>query len=441
MRKVSYIFGVILLLLVALTGPIKHTPLTERPHYELMMQSLRDFQPEPFPATGTLKAGWTKVNITPEYSMPLAGYRPRDGFDEVRDSLFVRIIAVNNGSGTAFFITADLLLFPPELRTQVLASIPENSFVYFGATHTHHGLGGWDSSLAGRWVTGTYHPDWVLSTAEKIKRAMETCQNSLSAVQIIYTESDASEMVENRLDPASIYKDGIIRTVNFVKADGRKAKLMTFSGHPTTLPSRERLVSNDYPGAWAQLESKMDTDFPMFMAGMVGSHRIKGKKEDAFTDNTASKINRLMMNSAVQDTISSHYMAWGRLTVAHGPSQLRIMKSWKLRDWVFKWVFDGPLEGEITYLKIGNILFLGTPGDFSGELWSRNEWDRWYALTGKRVVITSFNGYFTGYITHDSHYKNSKKEEVRTMNWVGPEFGAYYALILESLVKKEASEN
>jgi len=44
-----------------------------------------------------------------------------------------------------------------------------------------------------------------------------------------------------------------------------------------------------------------------------------------------------------------------------------VLQKVKVRDWAFRWLFT-PLKGEITYLKIGNLIMLGTPCDFSGEI-------------------------------------------------------------------------
>jgi len=115
------------------------------------------------------------------------------------------------------------------------------------------------------------------------------------------------------------------------------------------------------------------------------------------------------------------------------------MKNIKLRDWVFRAVNE-PLQGEVTVLKIGNVLLLGTPCDFSGEIVKSRHWDQLAEDSNIRLIITSFNGEYTGYITEDEHYSDKDDEEVRILNWVGPYFGAYYTEIVEKVIDKATEE-
>ena len=54
----------------------------------------------------------------------------------------------------------------------------------------------------------------------------------------------------------------------------------------------------------------------------------------------------------------------------------------------------------------------------------------------KKVIITSFNGDYAGYITEDEHYESIAKEEVMALNWVGPYYGSYFAEMINTLLKK-----
>src|SRR6185436_11789363 len=110
-----------------------------------------------------VKMGWGKYNITPAYQMPMAGYKPRNHFESVHDSLYAQIIGIESGT-PVFIVSVDLLLFPPAIKEKVESELKKaipNAFVYFTATHTHNGLGGWDNSLGGEFITGTYHDEWV----------------------------------------------------------------------------------------------------------------------------------------------------------------------------------------------------------------------------------------------------------------------------------------
>jgi len=94
-----------------------------------------------------------------------------------------------------------------------------------------------------------------------------------------------------------------------------------------------------------------------------------------------------------------------------------------------------PLQGELTYLQLNDIVMIGTPCDFSGEVYV-NHIAEIAAQQNKELIITSFNGDYTGYITEDAHYETEKKEEVMTLNWVGPHYGNYFAEMINKLLSK-----
>jgi len=92
-----------------------------------------------------LKVGYGQVSITPETSLPLAGYgntmnRMSEGY---MDELFATCIAVQDAAGeTALFITTDTLSFYDNLlnmvrpSVSVATSVPQEGIVLC-ATHTH----------------------------------------------------------------------------------------------------------------------------------------------------------------------------------------------------------------------------------------------------------------------------------------------------------------
>lgn len=386
-----------------------------------------------------VKVGWSEFNITPSYPMPMAGYTPKDKFSDVHDSLYCRILSIDNGNAKAFIISLDLMLFPPtikDLLTETLKENGRNDFLYLTATHTHSGIGGWDKSVVGRFTIGTFHNEWVDTTVNRIMRHMQLATAHARAANITYWEANAIEYVENRLDPASL-TDGYLRGVEFARDDGSKAVLATFSGHPTNIELLGRTLSGDYPSALVQEFKKRGYSFGMFMAGMVGSHRIKGFEGEQFakTDSIGKKL-ALKFDSAARYPLAKQRsdFKFAHVPIRFGPSQLQFEKGWKARDWSFQSLV-GELEGELTYLAIDNIILIGTPCDFSGELWAEADWQKWCKEHNQHVIITSFNGNYAGYITADHHY-GKREEEVLALNWVGPYFGAYFQDMINRILQR-----
>jgi neutral ceramidase len=445
MKKfLKWFAGIILLLVViafSLVGPIDRTPLEEHEEFKVMMTELDTLALQHHPPTKHLKIGWSEANITPTYSMPMAGYKPRPKFEHVRDSLFTRILVVDNGSVACYFISSDLLLFPPSLRDRIeqkwKALNADNYFLYFSATHTHNGVGGWHKSLLGKFALGEYHEEWVEQMAQAIVDKMLAANEGKLNSTITYFENDLSQWTENRIAFDSGKIDGRLRGLSIEREDGTKAFLFTFGAHATTIRKESLELSGDYPSETIrQLKSK-GWNFGMFMAGMVGSHRFKGVSEndqEAMVQQT-QVLSEGISAAKFEASVDSISINTKHIPIRFMPSQLRIDKNWKVRDWIFS-ALVSPLKGEITYAALGDFIFLGTPCDFSGEIFTEQNFTKRENELGKHLLITSFNGDYVGYITYDRHYEVLQKDEVTTMNWVGPYYGKYFSTIIDKLLEK-----
>ncbi len=427
---------ILVLLAVALIGPLDNAPLEDQQFYKQTIQRLDTFRPLHHAPKTVLKAGWATVNITPQSPMPMAGYAPRDHFDSVHDSVYVRILAIDNGGIQCFIISADLLLFPPALKNKITAQKNKNRFLYFTATHAHSSLGGWDNSVFGKLILGSYHETWLDSLATKINAAMDFAVAHLQPATLHYFEANADEYVENRLDPEHGQIDGTIRGFKIIRQDGSKGLLVSYSAHPTNISDLSHTLSGDYPSAFVRQAEKKDVDFALFASGMMGSHRVKWMQESGFPlcDTIAKKLySKVKMAQPIALKDSS--ISTAIIPIDYAPSQLHVLQNYKVRDWVFQTLFR-KLQGDLRYLKIGNIIMLGTPCDFSGEIFVRDGLSKLAESQGEKLFITSFNGDYVGYITYDNYYGYSEQEEVMAMNWVGPHYGNYYSQIVKKIIER-----
>jgi hypothetical protein len=427
------LLAVLLLLVAAMIGPIDRTPLAEQDFYNDMMARL-DTTRINENGSSQLKAGWTRVNITPGHQMPMAGYVPRDHFEAVHDSLFARIIVIGNGSFRAAMINVDLLIFPPLLRDRIYEKTDPSTFLYLSATHTHNAVGGWDPSIGGRLITGKFSDEYVEDVATRISAAIKNVVAYNTSMQ--YWESDAADLVENRVNVDSGKVDGKVRGIKLQRSDNSTATLFTFSAHATSIQSDVLELSADYPGKVIQL-LEQENDFAMFMSGMVGSHRFVWTPLSSFDfiDNITAQL-MTRMDSVVYDSIMTKpIVRSAHIPVEFGPAQLRINKNWKVNNWAFRLLFN-KLKGELTYLEFGDVIFIGTPCDFSGEIYTIDSLENYASKRGKHLIITSFNGDYDGYITYDKHYEVSSKEEINALNWVGPYYGEYFSEMIKKLVDK-----
>jgi hypothetical protein len=419
-------------LMAALVAPVDRTPLARQPFYLTMRQVLDTAKPTVYAPVHATRATWSQVNITPAHTMPMAGYAPRSKFTAVHDSLFAKVLTISNGAVTVHLVSVDLLLFPPALRDALAAKAKTNDILYLGATHTHNGVGGWHQSFAGRQALGEFDHRWLEVTATKMLALIHGNVENLLPATVAYIEADASEHVENRLTTAG-KTDGLLRGLRVQRADGRVAMLTTYSAHATNIDRGSRVLSGDYPSALAELQNHEGT-FGMFMAGMVGSHRFRGITTSNFdaVAEAAALLHAKIKAAPQQPLPDSLIIKSLTVPIAFGPSQLRLSQNWKLRDWAFATAL-APLEGSLQLLQFGPVMFVATPVDFSGEVFATHHLQQ---DSLRPLVITSFNGDYNGYITHDAHYDAVNKEEVRAMNWVGPFFGDYFAEMLKELQKK-----
>lgn len=398
-----------------------------------MTNRLDTFRLDSFPSKEQIEVGWSQFSIVPQYPMHMAGYKPRDIFTEVHDTVYMRIMALSNGATTVYLVSADLLLFPPALKLAINKS--ENEFVFYSATHTHTSVGGWEPSILGNILMGDYDQRWIDEIASKTLEHMQHAKQEMLPSQLNYWEVDADEYVGNRIDPSAPI-DGKLRGISIARSDSTKALFFTFGAHATLIAKQLTALSADYPGEVIK-QLAPNYDFTLFMAGMVGSHRFKGfetKQNFELTAAVGKLLSSFISNAEMQPLPNELTIQTGHLKVEHGPSQLRLFDHIKLRDWVFR-AISQPLEGEITVLKIGNVLMLGTACDFSGEIFTVEGFGKLAEENDAHLIITSFNGDYTGYITEDTHYHTSDDEEVHILNWVGPYFGQYYAAIIKSVLE------
>lgn len=420
---------ILVVLAMFLVGIVDRTPLGEQDFYiEQMAKPVNAVDQ----GRGQMKAGWAKVNLTPSKSMPMAGYMPRDHFDVVHDSLYARILVIDNGSFRTAMINVDLLIFPPLLRDKLLERVDSSTFLYLSATHTHNGVGGWDSSLGGRLITGSFSEEWVNDVADRIASTLQAVSLKDAAFQ--YWESDATNLVENRVNVDSGKVDGKLRGIRIVGTDSSRAMLFTFSAHATSIQKEKLELSADYPGKVIELLEQKN-DFAMFMSGMVGSHRFQYTPENnyEFIDKIAPDLITRIENGTYDSLVSSPPIRSLHEDINFNSPQLRFARNWRVSSLAFNVVFN-ELKGELTYLELGNVIFIGTPCDFSGEIYTMDSLEQYALAKGKHLIITSFNGDYVGYITYDKHYDVSSKEEITTLNWVGPHFGEYFSDMIKKLI-------
>ena len=420
------LIGLIVLFVLFSIAPIDRYDYREQDFYKSTIQELDSLKPLPIPVRDSgFSIGYAVVNITPDHQTALAGYGNRRGklFSSVRDSIYVRAMVIKNGTQRAAIVSADLLIIPPLVTEQLKTMLPagfglENTFL--GATHTHNSIGNWAEGAASL-LYGSHDDSLTIFITRKIVESIEKASRNVVPATLRYAQFPFAA-VRNRVS-AEGGLDSLVHVVEAERSDKKKLILMSYTAHPTCISIDDLALSRDYPGLLVDSLEREGYDFAMFMAGAVGSHAGKApEKENGCTEWIPKQIvDRFNHHKETLVTLSDSTLGMYRISLPLPDPQAKISRDWKVRPWVFRSAL-GEFPVYLTALRIGDLVIIGTPCDYSGEL-TAQLYNQANGLN-VHVMVTSFNGGYIGYITPDAYY-DVDHYETRLMNWYGPGSGAY----------------
>jgi hypothetical protein len=431
------VLGLVVLFIPVSIAPVDRTPAEELGSYGTTMKTLEElnFAEQVVKPVKGFSVGYSKVNLTPDHKTATAGYGNRRGklFTSVHDSIYVRTIVIDNGANRAAIVSADLLIIPPRVTEQLESKLQTIGFslnnTFLGATHTHNSIGNWADG-ATQFLYGDYDDSIVDFIADKIVESIRAASANLLPSKLRTRWVAAPEEVSNRLIDGGP-EDSLMRSVEFVRNDSSKLVLLSYTAHATCLYSRDMELSRDYPGVLVDALEKKEYAFAMFMAGAVGSQ--KASAPTMGWDCVAHVGSQLAEKyRAAEETLSvkDSTIAMVRIRLSLSDPQVKVTPDWKVRSWLFRKSF-GEFPVYLTGLRVGDVVFLGTPCDFSGELNLRL--DSTANKLGLKSFVTSFNGGYMGYVTPAKYY-DVKHYETQLMNWYAPGTGEYVEQCLEKLM-------
>jgi neutral ceramidase len=218
-----------------------------------------------------IKAGASRIDITPPVGFPMWGYAERrdEPSVKVRDPLQARAMVLAVGSSKIAIVSLDLGRAPTR---QSMANIRKGlkdavgiETIFLVATHTHHGpvleLDDWPSkdkpyvrALESQIVK-------VIVAADK---TLEPAKLGISAHEAPFNRNRHSRQADPPLD-----KELIVMRLDDAKGKPI-AHLVNFAAHPVMLPARLREFSHDYPGFFAQHVEKELGGQCLFLQGAAG---------------------------------------------------------------------------------------------------------------------------------------------------------------------------
>lgn len=421
-------------------------PYFQSNYYQQTISALESSKPGINQINDSLFAGFSRISITPDLTEKIHKNKnqssiPVAGFGQVKtkyatgihDSVFVRAVALKAGKQTIIMVSADLLIMPPNIIDSVAKSLTQHGItrdqLFFSAIHTHSGIGGWGYGPLARIMAGKEDKNLEKWLVRNMEKAVLSALMDLHPASIGTGRFFAPQYTRNRLTGS---EDQINNEFNYIAINqyGRKKCLIgTYSAHSTTIGSKNTLISADYPGCWVRKIEDSTGFMAMFCGGSMGSQSPVGEGSDferaryigeSLADSTISHLK----NTDMSDRISTSALS---LQVHLPEYHMRMSRNLNYTTSFSSRLMAEPENVYLQALKINNLIWFTTPGDFSGEsaLLIKN------ILSGKGydAVVSGYNGSYVGYIIPGKYFY-LKNYESRAMGWFGPTMGDYVTDLL-----------
>jgi len=383
---------------------------------------------------GRLHAGWAEVDMTPPVGTPMAGYSGRPNNKRstgIHDPVFSRALVLSDGRNTVALVGADLLLVSPNVAEKVWDDLAADTpftqdNILFTVSHTHCGPGGFGPGLVAEFSFGEYDPAIEQLIADSIAQSIREAYADMAPAGLAHTHVEAPEYIRNRTNVEGI--DPLLGMFVVEKETGERCYAVRYSAHTTVLPQTFLEISAEYSGVLVRELAERTGHFAIFLGGAVGAMGPNPPEG-------ATPVERMeAMGAALADRVLEHdgefdfdqHLEIRSFGAEVGMPPLQVRPA-NLRDWRVSPnlapVVGLPTESWIQGVRVGPILFLGTPYDFGGAIaWP---WAQEAADNGVVLWVSSLGVAYSGYLTPDKYYWEptegyDQDYEWRLMDWFGP---------------------
>lgn len=408
--------------------------------------------------TSPLQAGWGETDITPPVDVPLGGYSARHPKENqgAREKLFAKALTIKNNERDVTFLSGDFLLPLPELVDAVVATTGlRREQIYFAATHTHSGPGGYTREFVQQYALGAFNGAYFDRLVKQLSQAVNDSRSTLQNVRLEYaainpTSEEMPDLVSNHLGKVEDTY-AMFHRLSVINKDTQTVlcHLVSFSAHPTIWGRINHSASGDYPRRLQETLEQRWRSKVMFAIGAPGglippptpiaqdtlagqeaylneySQRITNWVVNAFSDATRSApISPTIFESIAID----NYL----IPVELPPTNYRIVGEWRLSPLLVNLLFHNR-ETYVHHVRLGNLFFFAYPADFAGEI--AHQLDAYAKTHSAHYWPTSFNGDYIGYLSSSTLYLHDQYE-THDVNFFGPWTGDYFAEISRRVIQK-----
>ncbi|WP_435011843.1 neutral/alkaline non-lysosomal ceramidase N-terminal domain-containing protein (plasmid) [Tundrisphaera lichenicola] len=381
---------------------------------------------------GPIRVGLAEVDLTPDSPRPLAGFigQIRTPFSGIDTPCYARALTVESASGSVTILTADLLLINARMAEAVVEQAglrPDQ--VYFTASHTHGGPGGWGEHPLEMLVAGAYDPAYFETLAGQLARVIRQSRAGLEPAELGFVQVQAPGRQRNRVDPSMPTHDALSGLV--FRAPGSSssttpiAVLAVFGAHATISHPVPPRLGGDYPAAMvAELKRITGARSVLFASGAVGDASPERPKARSGR-RSAEALGKALAGDLAAALPSIRFdpepeVANLRLEVDLPPVRLPFFSSWlRFSPALTWWIADR--RTHLHAIRLGPAVLVGFPGDYSGHL--ATALAGYTRESGLSSVATSFDGDFRGYLVSGDVFRRKSCYETRWMNFYGPGLG------------------
>jgi len=372
-----------------------------------------------------MKAGVSKILITPEKPVRMSGYAARkDPFKGVHDDLFASALVFDNGQNKACLISVDVIGYSHEFVNDTKKLITKSTgiqddFILLTAAHNH---GGPTTRSYGGEATDN-EVEYAETLQKKIVQIVKEANKNLQPVRIGAGKGDCYMNINRRANHADggIWlgrnPEGVCDTeVGVIRIDNMQSETIAvwvnWPCHATTGGQQNYQITGDWPGATARNIEKAYKDAVVLVtAGASGDINPVYGPNDSFRDINAigltlgNEVIRICEEIETYDQNDVEANSKSVVTKGKKGSKDR-MPNVSLEP-------ADDVEIRISSIKIGNIVISGISGELMNEIGLKAKEDSPYKYT---FIVTHCNGN-SGYLCTDIAYKEGGYEPMvaRTM--------------------------
>lgn len=426
--------------------------------------------------------GMAELDITPPLGSSMPGYMEERKSEGIRDPLYAKACVVDSGETVLAFIVLDALFIPAREADRIrerlcrYTGIPvEQTMV--SATHTHTG------APVRSGLDGSRHDEYLAYMADRAADAAIVAFNGRKPARIGWGTGQVGDVSFNR---RYWMKDGQLRTnpgrlnpeidrpagpidpdVTLLRIDGLDGQAMgivtSFACHPDTIGGRA--YSGDYPAALsaAVKESLGEQAVSVFLLGACGdiNHTDTGRPAPA-ERNFSREIGLRLAGGAlrIREDTETFTEAGAGAVRAFIPMKLREASTREIEqaqrvlgdsrivgaerffaEQIMKVAEQpgGEAQLEVQALRLGDLAFVGMPGELFVELGLAVKQASPYAHT---IINTLCNGSIYGYVCTETAYEQGGYEpRLKVFSRISPGTGERLAecasALLDHLIEAE----